>query len=155
MTRPEMDASRTILVIGAAGEMCRHVIQRLTLASDAKLILADINLAPVESLISLLPQGQATSLRLDLYDHRALIDAMRNVTLVVLAAGPYMKTAKPVLAACLEAKVPYLDFDDDVESTISALDLHHKASELGVPCFIGCGKPHSPDSRRKPVSYLD
>lgn len=40
--------------------------------------------------------------------------------------------------SALEAKVPYLDFDD-VESTRAALDLHERAKKEGVPCYIGCG----------------
>jgi saccharopine dehydrogenase-like NADP-dependent oxidoreductase len=35
--------------------------------------------------------------------------------------------------------VPYLDFDDDVESTQAALGLHERAKKEGVPCYIGCG----------------
>jgi short subunit dehydrogenase-like uncharacterized protein len=151
----EMSAKASILVIGAAGEMCRYVVQRLVHATDATLVLADINIEPVKALASLLPQGQATTLRLDLYDHEALLSAMKNMTLVVLAAGPYVKTSQPVLAACLEASVPYLDFGDDVESTISALDQHDNAKKVGVPCYIGCGKPYHRRSRRKSASYAD
>ena len=151
----EMGAKRSILVVGAAGEMCRYVVQRLAYATDARLVLADINTEPVKALVSLLPQGQATILRLDLYDHEALLRAMENIALVVLAAGPYIKTSKPVLAACLEAAVPYLDFDDDVESTISALDQHDKAEKVGVPCYIGCGKFCHCQSIRRLCSYID
>ncbi|KAE8393757.1 hypothetical protein BDV23DRAFT_148623 [Aspergillus alliaceus] len=50
-----------------------------------------------------------------------------------------MRTSAPVLSACLDAKVPYLDFDDDVQSTQDALGLHERAKKEGVPCYIGCG----------------
>lgn len=51
---------------------------------------------------------------------------VNGADLVVLGAGPYIRTSAPVIEACLEAKVPYLDFDDDVESTEHALSLHEK-----------------------------
>jgi saccharopine dehydrogenase-like NADP-dependent oxidoreductase len=76
---------------------------------------------------------------LDLFDRAALLEAINGAALVVLGAGPYMRTSEPVLTACLEAKVPYLDFDDDVDSTQAALALHERAKAEGVPCYIGCG----------------
>jgi saccharopine dehydrogenase-like NADP-dependent oxidoreductase len=33
----------------------------------------------------------------------------------------------------------YLDFDDDIESTLHALSPHERAQEAGVPMYIGCG----------------
>lgn len=57
----------------------------------------------------------------------------------MLGAGPYNRTAGPVMEACLAAKVPYLDFDDDIESTLHALSLHEDAGTAGVPFYVGCG----------------
>jgi saccharopine dehydrogenase-like NADP-dependent oxidoreductase len=130
--------AKPILFIGAAGEMCRFAVQRFVNASDAKLVLADINTKAVESLYADLP-GRPKILQLDLYDHTALVSAIKDAAFVVLAAGPYIRTSIPVIKACLEAKVPYLDFDDDVESTQAALDLNEQAKNAGVPCYIGCG----------------
>jgi hypothetical protein len=44
-----------------------------------------------------------------------------------------------VIEACLRAKVPYLDFDDDVESTEHALALDERAKTAGIPIYVGCG----------------
>lgn len=43
------------------------------------------------------------------------------------------------MEACLEAKVPCLDFDDDVEGTQAALDMSERAKKAGVAFFIGGG----------------
>jgi hypothetical protein len=131
--------SKPILFIGASGAMCRLVIERFMKASDRPFILADINLKPVEEIRATLPPGRATSLKLDLFDHQALLSATKGAALVVLGAGPYTRTSHPVMEACLEAKVPYLDFDDDVESTQAALDMSDRAKKAGVAFFIGCG----------------
>lgn len=130
---------KPIVFIGASGAMCQLVIQRFIKASDVALILADINRDAVESLRATLPPGRVTTLKLDLFDHQALISVAKDASLVVLGAGPYTRTAHPVMEACLEAKVPYLDFDDDVESTLAALDVNKRAKSAGVPFFIGCG----------------
>lgn len=130
---------KRVVFIGAAGEMCRLAVERFAKASDLSLVLADINTDALQPLVAKLPAGRATALKLDLYDRAALLAATKGAALVVLGAGPYTKTSQPVLTACLENKVPYLDFDDDVESTTAALALHERAKKEGVPCFIGCG----------------
>ncbi|KAJ5820581.1 hypothetical protein N7474_006172 [Penicillium riverlandense] len=130
---------KRVVFIGAAGEMCRLAVERFAKASELSLVLADINVDALQPLIAQLPAGRATALKLDLNDRPSLLAATKGAALVVLGAGPYTRTSDPVLTACLENKVPYLDFDDDVESTTAALALHEKAKKEGVPCFIGCG----------------
>ncbi|MEU1199400.1 saccharopine dehydrogenase NADP-binding domain-containing protein [Streptomyces sp. NPDC005813] len=132
--------ARRVVFIGAAGEMGRIAIERFAKADgDWQLTLCDIRPEILAPLVERLPAGRATVRRLDLYDHADLLDAIRGAALVVLGAGPYIRTSEPVISACLEAKVPYLDFDDDVESTQHALSLHEKAEAAGVPVYVGCG----------------
>lgn len=132
--------TKRIVFIGAAGEMCRLAIERFAVADgDWELALYDIRPELLEQLVRRLPPGRATAARLDLYDREGLRAAIEGATLVVLGAGPYNRTAGPVMQACLEAKVPYLDFDDDIESTLHALSLHDDAVAAGVPMYIGCG----------------
>ena len=131
---------RRVVFIGAAGEMCRLAIQRFALAGgDWELALYDIRPELLEPLLAQLPAGLATAAQLDLYDADGLRTAIGGAALVVLGAGPYTRTAGPVMDACLSAGVPYLDFDDDIESTLHALTLNDAAREAGVPMYIGCG----------------
>lgn len=132
--------TKRIVFIGAAGEMCRLAIERFTVADgDCELALYDIRPDLLDQLLQRLPTGRATAAHLDLYDRDGLRAAIEGAALVVLGAGPYTRTAGPVMEACLEAKVPYLDFDDDIESTLHALSLHEEARAAGVPMYIGCG----------------
>jgi saccharopine dehydrogenase-like NADP-dependent oxidoreductase len=131
---------RRVVFIGAAGEMRRLAIERFAVAEgDWELALYDIRPELLEGLVQRLPGGRATAARLDLYDREGLNRAVEGAALVVLGAGPYVRTSGPVVEACLQAKVPYLDFDDDVESTQHALSLHEKAQEAGIPIYVGCG----------------
>ncbi|GAA2428307.1 saccharopine dehydrogenase family protein [Mycolicibacterium llatzerense] len=133
-------ATKRIVFIGAAGEMCRLAIQRFAVAGgDWELALYDIRPELLDQLLQQLPPGLATAARLDLYNVEDLRNAVEGAALVVLGAGPYNRTAGPVMAACLAAGVPYLDFDDDIESTLHALSLHDEARAAGVPMYIGCG----------------
>jgi saccharopine dehydrogenase-like NADP-dependent oxidoreductase len=102
-------------------------------------VVPDIRPGLLDSLVKRLPVGRASVQRLDLYDREGLRKAVDGAALVVLGALPYIRTSAPVIEACLEAKVPYLDFDDDVESTQHALSLHEKAAVAGIPIYVGCG----------------
>ncbi|MFC8507655.1 saccharopine dehydrogenase family protein [Streptomyces sp. NPDC057411] len=129
-----------VVFIGAAGEMCKVAIERFARAGgDFELTLCDIRPEVLQPLMKRLPAGRAEVRRLDLYDQDALFDVVRGAALVVLGAGPYIRTSEPVVTACIELKVPYLDFDDDVESTQHALSLADRAQEAGIPLYIGCG----------------
>lgn len=132
--------TQRVVFIGAAGEMCRLAVERFVKADgDWQLILCDIRPDTLAPLIKRLPEGRATAQRLDLYDRANLLDTIEGAALVVLGAGPYIRTSEPVIEACLQARVPYLDFDDDVESTLHALSLHERAEAAGIPIYVGCG----------------
>lgn len=134
-----MGAKRVVFV-GAAGEMCRVAIERFALApGDWELVLADIRPDLVEPLAKRLPRGLATVQRLDLFDEEDLLSTVTDASLVVLGAGPYIRTSGPMIKACLAAGVLYLDFDDDVESTQHALSLRDDAQAAGIPLYVGCG----------------
>src|SRR4051812_13901425 len=139
-TNEERAMPSRIVFIGAAGEMCRVAVERFAQAGgDWDLVLCDIRPEILHSLVVKLPPGRAAVRKLDLYDRDELRDVVDGAALVVLGAGPYMRTSGPVVEACLELKVPYLDFDDDVESTRHALTLHEKAEAAGIPIYVGCG----------------
>ncbi|GBE64391.1 hypothetical protein MFM001_08530 [Mycobacterium sp. MFM001] len=134
------NTAQRVVFIGAAGEMCRLAIERFAVADgEWELALYDLRPELLESLVKRLPPGRATAHRLDLYDREGLHKAVSGAALVVLGAGPYVRTSGPVVEACLAAKVPYLDFDDDIESTLHALSQHDRAREAGVPLYVGCG----------------
>jgi len=128
-----------VVFIGASGEMCRIAVKGLAKAlPKINITLADIRPEIIAEFAASLGE-RVTVLKLDLFDAPALANVVRGASLVILGAGPYMRTSGPVVEACLEAKVPYLDFDDDVESTEHALSLDAKAKAAGIPVFIGCG----------------
>ncbi|WP_216637573.1 saccharopine dehydrogenase family protein [Mycobacterium asiaticum] len=134
-----MLATRKVVFIGAAGEMCRVAVEALAKApTDLNFVLSDIRPEQVEPLARKL-DGRATAQQLDLYDADALRATIAGASLVILGAGPYVRTSAPVIEACLELKIPYLDYDDDVESTEHALSLAGRAKEAGIPIYVGCG----------------
>lgn len=139
-TTTEDPMTNRIVFIGAAGEMCRVAIERFARAgAEWELELCDIRPETLDALVQSLPPGRAMARKLDLYDRESLREVVEGAALVVLGAGPYIRTSAPVIEACLEAGVAYLDFDDDVESTLHALGLHERAEAAGIPIYVGCG----------------
>ncbi|MCB9415921.1 MAG: saccharopine dehydrogenase NADP-binding domain-containing protein [Mycolicibacterium sp.] len=146
-----MSTAKRIVFIGAAGEMCRVAIQRFAEAvegADWKLELYDIRPEVLDDLVELLPSGSVSVGSFDLFDGVALSSAIEGAALVVLGAGPYIRTAEPVRAACIDNKVAYLDLDDDEASTRAALVLDAAARAAEVPIFVGCGASLGADPQR-------
>jgi saccharopine dehydrogenase-like NADP-dependent oxidoreductase len=132
--------SKKVVFIGAAGEMCKVAVRRFAKADpDAQLVLCDIRPELLSELVKQVPGGRATAQKLDLYDSADLNAVVSGADLVVLGAGPYMRTSEPVIEACIAAQVPYLDFDDDVESSEHALSQFDRLEAAGIPAYIGCG----------------
>lgn len=134
--------AKRIVFIGAAGDMSRLAIERFAEAAagaDWTLELYDIRPEALDGVVKKLPAGKATVGSFDLFDGAALRNTIEGAALVVLGAGPYIRTAEPVMEACIEKKVPYLDLDDDEASTRAALALDGQAKDAGVPILIGCG----------------
>lgn len=134
-----MDTHR-IVVIGAAGGMARVGLQRLSSIRDDLIFeLYDLDMDRLENVAATLPRDRVTTGRVDLFDPPELRRALDGASLVLLGAGPYLKTAPPVMRACIEAGVDYIDFDDDVESTLDGFELDNQARAAGVGLFLGCG----------------
>lgn len=131
---------RHVLIIGAAGQMTRVAARTICEAEPAfRVTLADRDLATVERLAEACGGSRVTAAQLDLFDDVALREALAGVDFVILGAGPFFKTADRVMRACIEAGASYMDIDDDVESTLAALELDEAAREAGVTLYVGHG----------------
>jgi saccharopine dehydrogenase-like NADP-dependent oxidoreductase len=129
-----------VVVIGAAGEMASVGVERFAAhTGNSTFELFDLDVGRLEQLAGRLPRGRASVGALDLFDGDALRRAIEGASLVVLGAGPYRRTAPPVMRACITAGVDYIDLDDDIESTREALALDAKARSAGTALFVGCG----------------
>lgn len=100
----------TFLLYGANG-YTGELIARYSQPYQLQPILAGRNHSAIQTL--------ATNLRLpyrifELDDHVALQNALREVKVVVNAAGPFAQTAKKMVDACLQTGTHYLDINGDL-----------------------------------------
>ncbi|KAL4875605.1 hypothetical protein BJY04DRAFT_232333 [Aspergillus karnatakaensis] len=78
--------------------------------------------------------------RLFTLDDPSNIDAgLKNITAVLNAAGPFLRTAEPLIEAAIRNKVHYLDVAAELDSYKLAENNDARAKEAGVMLLPGCG----------------
>lgn len=75
----------------------------------------------------------------ELSNHENIIENISDVKLVLHCAGPFMFTAKPMMEACLKAKVHYLDITGEITVFERAARLDEKAKDAGILMMPGTG----------------
>jgi len=72
-------------------------------------------------------------------DTHTLRDVLREVRLVLHAAGPFKFTAQPMIQACLQVGRHYLDITGELETFEYAASQHEQARAAGVVLMPGVG----------------
>ncbi|KAL5698249.1 hypothetical protein ACHQM5_029314 [Ranunculus cassubicifolius] len=76
----------------------------------------------------------------DIENVRALESALRDVDLVVHAAGPFQRAEKcTVLEAAISTKTAYMDVCNDADYSIQAKSFHEKAVAANIPAITTAG----------------
>ncbi len=123
------------LIYGANG-YTGELIAREAVRRGMKPILAGRSAAAIAPL--------AEDLRLDhrviaLEDARALDAALAAAPVVLNCAGPFSRTARPVVEACLRSRAHYLDITGEVEVFEACASLDGDARAAGVTLLPGVG----------------
>jgi len=75
----------------------------------------------------------------DVNDTAALLSALKEVKLVVNAAGPFQFTAKQIIDACLQTSVHYLDVNGDISVFEFIKRYDEAAKQAGIMLLPGSG----------------
>ncbi|WP_235999352.1 saccharopine dehydrogenase family protein [Qaidamihabitans albus] len=75
----------------------------------------------------------------DLSDDKALRDGLRGVDVVVHCAGPFSRTAAPMVEACLEAGTHYVDVTGEIDVFEHVASRDEAAREAGIALMPGSG----------------
>lgn len=76
---------------------------------------------------------------LALEDTAALHEAVRGVSLVLHAAGPYIHTAQPMLAACMAGVTNYLDISGEIAALEQTFAFSQQAWDREIAVIPGVG----------------
>ena len=75
----------------------------------------------------------------DVNNSSALLAALREVKLIVNAAGPFQFTAQPIIDACLQTGVHYLDVNGDIAVFEMIRQMDAAAKQAGIMLLPGAG----------------
>ena len=127
--------SNTFLIYGANG-YTGELIAREARRRGLQPILAGRNREKLGALASEL----GLSFRcFDLNDVAAIAAQLHGVQTVLHCAGPFSATAAPMMQACLQAKVNYLDITGEISVLEYAQSLHEQAKQTGIVICPGVG----------------
>jgi saccharopine dehydrogenase (NAD+, L-lysine-forming) len=130
------------LIIGGVGGMGQGVARDLIKQEQVKsVILADLFPDPQRLSTKLRENKKIELVKMDVNDHESMVNAFREVNVVINTAGPFYKTAVPVAKAAVEAKVNYIDICDDYEGTeiLFNSEIDNLAREAGITVLTGMG----------------
>ena len=91
---------------------------------------------PIEQLA---PELAATSRAFALDDAAQLASNLPGATAVMNCAGPFSQTARPMMDACLQAGIDYLDITGEIDVIESAASRNDRAKAAGVARFPAVG----------------
>lgn len=125
----------SFLLYGANG-YSGELIARFAHQYGLQPVLAGRNKQAIEALANKL---QLPFCIADLNDRAALEHILKDIKLVVHAAGPYDFTAKPMIEACMHTHTHYIDLngDTDVFETLQGYD--QQAKEKNIMILPGAG----------------
>jgi len=123
------------IIYGANGYTGR-LIAREAVDRGLQPVLAGRNRQAVASLASELSLEHRV---FDLDDPEATREGVRGMALVLHCAGPFSRTSKPMVDACLAERVHYLDITGEITVFQACHERHSEAREAGVVLFPGTG----------------
>jgi len=141
-----------VLALGGCGAQGFFATKDLVESADVSaVVIADIDLEKATKVASDIASPKLSTMRVDVNDHQGLVQAMKDVDVVLNCTGPYYELGLKVVKAAIEAGKNYVDFCDDYDATQEMLALDSLAQEKGITILVGLGA--SPGLANVAVKY--
>jgi short subunit dehydrogenase-like uncharacterized protein len=127
--------SGTFMIYGATGYTGK-LLARTAKALGMRPVIAGRNEARLKSIAG---QHGFDYLKIDLRDRTALHAGLSQVDAVLHAAGPFSRTSRPMLDACLATGVHYLDITGEIDVFEACAVRDAEAREAGIMVMPGTG----------------
>ncbi|PHN02662.1 saccharopine dehydrogenase family protein [Flavilitoribacter nigricans] len=125
----------SFLLYGAYGYTGQLIIKECR-AKGLQPVLAGRNREKIEALAT---EYGLPSAVFDLDDPAAIREHLQDQLLCVNAAGPFTRTARPLVDACLATKTHYLDITGEIEVFEELKGLDSEAKQAGIVILPGVG----------------
>lgn len=126
------------LVIGAGGVGSGIASDIATADDTTRVGVGDINLERAQDVAKKIGV-KAEAVHVDIYDETRLRDVIRDYDVIVNATGPFYKTARHIIEACIKEKIDYVDIADDSSAVTMLLGYEDACKEAGITAIICAG----------------
>ncbi len=126
---------KTLLIYGATGYTGRMVAHQAN-AAGLHLVIAGRDKAKLDKLAKSL---NVSAYAFDLADSKALYHHLEGISVVLNCAGPFARTAGPLMRACVKRGIDYLDITAEINVYRLAESLHDHANAAGSMLLPGVG----------------
>jgi short subunit dehydrogenase-like uncharacterized protein len=129
-----------VLLLGAAGSSGQLVARELA-DRGLSVLLSGRRLEPLAEMAGELSARGAVldSMALDVTDAAAVRAAAARARLVLTTVGPFVRYGGPVLDACLDARVNYVDIANELTAVRQVLERNAEAEARGITAVTGAG----------------
>lgn len=127
-----------IVILGGAGLMGRYAVRDLVLNPEVdQVIIADLDVDLARQVAAILNSPKLKVQAADATDHASLVSILRGADSLLNATVYYFNL--PVMEACLEAGVHYVDMGGLFHTTRKQLELHERFQAAGITAVLGMG----------------
>ena len=127
-----------IIVIGAGG-VGSGVALDLSSAKELTLLgIGDIDFERATEVANELGD-KAKPVHVDIYDEKKLRNVIKDYDVVVNATGPFYKTARFIIEACIDEKIDYVDIADDSSAVSMLLEYEDACAKAEITAVICAG----------------
>ena len=129
-----------VIVLGGCGAVGSVAVKTLVNHGEfSEVVIGDYDSERGRQLLSTIGPDRASFVQFDALDVESVRNAVGGCDLVVNCVGPFYTTVKPILETVIEERINYVDVCDDVDVTLSILEMDGRAKEAGITALIGMG----------------
>lgn len=127
-----------IVVLGGAGIIGRAIVKDLADDPEVKeIVIADLDVEGARKVADSHTRPGMTAVRADVGDHAGLVGLLKGAGAAINSVQYYLNL--PVMKACLEARVPYIDLGGLFHTTRKQLELDAEYRKSGLLAVLGLG----------------
>jgi saccharopine dehydrogenase-like NADP-dependent oxidoreductase len=127
-----------IVVLGGAGLMGRYAVRDLVLNPEVdRVVIADLDVDLAQQVAAILDSPKIKVQPADAADRASLVPVLEGAGSLLNATVYYFNL--PVMEACLEAGVHYVDMGGLFYTTRKQLELHERFQAAGITAVLGLG----------------
>ncbi len=122
---------------GAVGSVAARTLGEQDTFSE--IVIGDLNFAQAKKVAAGIKGKKVSVKKVDVLDPGKLKALVKGCDLVLNCTGPFYRFAKPIMKTMIQAKVNYVDVNDDVDVTLEVLEMDAVAKKAGIKALIGMG----------------